>query len=107
MSREGTIMTQTYKYKVVVDDNFHYMDGERYEYGKYTTLDEAVNACKTLVREVLNDMLRQGKKPAELYESYTMFGEDPFIVPLEENDKSPAIAFSAWDCAKRLCDKLE
>jgi hypothetical protein len=34
----------------MVDDNFHYMDqDERYEHGIFSTVDEAIAACKAIV----------------------------------------------------------
>jgi len=42
------------RYRVLVDDNFHYMDeSERYELGKFKTLEAAVAACKRIVDEFL------------------------------------------------------
>jgi hypothetical protein len=41
-------------YKVMVDDNFHYMaEDERWEYGTFATAEEALDACRRLVDEAL------------------------------------------------------
>ena len=38
------------QYKVMVDDNFHYMDeDERWEYGTFPTVEEALAACRKVV----------------------------------------------------------
>jgi hypothetical protein len=38
------------RYKVLVDDNFHYQDeGERSEHSVFSTADEAIAACKAIV----------------------------------------------------------
>jgi hypothetical protein len=86
-------------FKVMVDDNFHYQnEEERYELGNFSTAAEAIAACKRVVDEDLSNSYKPGDTSAELYERYTMFGEDPFIVNLDEAD-SP-VKFSAWGYAK-------
>jgi hypothetical protein len=68
------------KYRVLVDDNFHYMDeSERYELGQFDTLEAAVAACKSVVDEFLVSTYRPGMTVAELLEQYAFFGEDPFV----------------------------
>ena len=67
-------------YRVLVDDNFHYMDeSERYELGQFETLEAAVVACKTVVDAFLLSTYHPGMTLAELLEQYTFFGEDPFV----------------------------
>jgi len=88
------------KYIVYVDDNFNFMDeSERYQAGEYDTQDEAIARCKAIVRSSLSGSKEREKTAEAMYESYTMFGEDPFIVGPTE------ASFSAWDYAKELCDK--
>jgi hypothetical protein len=92
-------------YKVMVDDNFHYQnEDERYELGTFLTAEEAIAACKRVVDEDLNNSYKPGDTGPELYERYTMFGEDPFIVPLDEADNT--VKFSAWDYAKERSSVL-
>ena len=92
-------------YKVMVDDNYHYMDeSERYEHGIFRTADEAIAACKRIVDDNLNDAFKPGMTEQELYEAYTMFGEDPFVVAVDNTDD--AVRFSAWDYARRRCRSL-
>lgn len=65
----------------MIDDNFHYMDEDhRYKHGEFSTYNEAVNACKKIVDEELADMLKQGTDPKKLSSTWSMFGEDPFII---------------------------
>jgi hypothetical protein len=86
-------------YKVMVDDNFHYMDeGERYQFGVFPTVEEAIAACKSIVDEDLTWALTPGMTASELYESYIQFGSDPFIVPIIPGDER--VKFSAWGYAK-------
>jgi hypothetical protein len=86
-------------YKVMVDDNFHYMEeDERREHGTYQTLDEAVAACRKLVDEALLDEYKPSITAAELYDRYLSFGDDPFIVaPV---GASRDVLFSAHDYAQ-------
>jgi hypothetical protein len=93
------------RYKVLVDDNFHYMDEEeRYEHGVFATEEEAVAACKRIVDVDLESWAKPGTTEQELYEMYMMFGEDPYIVPLDGARTSAG--FSAWDYARQRCHVL-
>jgi hypothetical protein len=87
-------------YKVMVDDNFHYMDvDERREHGSYWTLDEAISACAALVDRSLAESYRPGMTVAELLAQYAAFGDDPFIVAPPGTAKG--VPFSARDYACR------
>lgn len=91
-----------YKYKVLVDDNFHYMDeSERYTLGEFDTCEAAIAACKRIVDDFLLSSDLQEATPERLYSQYTMFGDDPFIIT-----QDPACKFSAWDYAKRRCAEI-
>ena len=86
------------RYRVSVDDNFHYMDeSERHEAGTYATCEEAIEVAKEIVINSLQWEFSQCEHgtPEELYDRYTSFGEDPFVYP---NGK-----FSAWRYAKAKC----
>ncbi|SPJ15818.1 hypothetical protein SBDP2_560001 [Syntrophobacter sp. SbD2] len=89
------------KYKVLVDDNFHYMDeDERYALGEFDTAEDAIAACKKIVDECLRRSHKPGITSKELFEGYVGFGEDPFIVPPAEP------YFSAWDYARERCMEI-
>jgi hypothetical protein len=87
------------RYKVLVDDNFHYMDeDERYEHGVYETAEEAIAACRGIVDQSLEEGYKPGISAEALYEGYVSFGDDPFIVVLDGADDNAK--FSAWSYAK-------
>lgn len=89
-------------FEVFVDDNFHYQDeSERYMYGEYETYEAAVEACRRIIDRDLLHLYRQGEGAAELYFSYTSFGEDPFVRPSSPNER-----FSVWEYAKQRCDEI-
>ena len=95
------------RYKVIVDDNFHYMDEtEQVEDGVFATAEEAIAECKEIVDDDLNSTIRNRRNLTanELFELYTLFGPDPFIVPINKGDAAPN--FSAWDYAKERCQVL-
>ena len=95
----------TAKYKVFVDDNSHYMDdSERYELGEFSLLEEAIEASKKLVDEYLTSAYQPGMNAKDLFESYTSFGEDPFIV--SSSTDGLKADFSAWDYAKKRCEAI-
>ncbi len=55
------------KYKVYVDDNYHYMDeGERYAVGSYNSLKEAQEKCKEITIKSLERLLEEGITPNKL-----------------------------------------
>lgn len=90
-------------YVVMVDDNYHYMDeAERYQHGEFDAPDIATEHCRRIVDEYLASALKPGMSAAELWESYRMFGEDPFI----RSVRVPAVTFSAWSYAKERCGAL-
>lgn len=88
-------------YRVLVDDNFHYMDeSERYSSGDYDTAEEAVAKCKEIVDGFIDDAAKKAKSAADLYDSYQLFGEDPYVEGPTEVD------FSAWDYAKERSEQI-
>jgi hypothetical protein len=92
-------------YRVLVADNFHYMDeSERYELGQFATLADALAASCRIVDEYLLSAFKPGTTAQQLYSSYTSFGEDPFIIP--DASEETAVQFSAWDYAKSRCQVM-
>jgi hypothetical protein len=82
-------------YKVMVDDNFHYMDeDERWELGTFATAEEALVACRKLIDEWLAHDCKPGMSANDLYEQYTFFGDEPFILAL---GGAEPVNFSARD----------
>jgi len=90
-------------FELFVDDNFHYMDeDERYRSGVFGDYEAAVATAKKIVDDYLLDAYEPGKTAGELYSSYTMFGEDPWIRPTPEGTKR----FSAWDYGKQRAEEI-
>jgi len=87
------------RYLVYVDDNFHYGDeSERHKLGEFDTREAALAACREMVDEDFDRLEKVVYSFKELWEGYTLYGEDPFII----NDDSPE-RFSAWDYANQRC----
>jgi hypothetical protein len=85
-------------YRVIVDENFHYMDSdERWELGVFDTAQEALAACRRMVDHDLMGIHKPGMSVADLMARYQAFGDEPFIVPI---DGAPAVEFSAWHYAE-------
>lgn len=83
-------------YRVLVDDNFHYMEeDERTTYGEFETLEAAIEACKNIVDQWLQSAYSPGMTAESLSSSYVNFGEDPFIV----GPGVSGVPFSAWTYA--------
>ena len=93
-------------YRVLVDDNFDYMDeSRRSAQGTYATYAEALAVCHRIVEASLLQGFKPGTTAEALYAGYTAFGDDPFIV---NDGDSPEVRpfFSAWDYAKARCEQL-
>ena len=87
-------------FKVLVDDNFHYMDeSHRGSLGDLETAEAAVTAAKAIVDQYLNSAHTPGMTADALLPSYRMFGEDPFIVGAD-------VDFSAWEYARARCREI-
>jgi hypothetical protein len=92
------------RYKVMIDDNFKYMEEEaRVEYGTVSSADEALDICRALVDMSLLEQYSDGQSAEALYERYTDFGKDPFVVAL---DGAPKVNFSAWTYARHRAEEL-
>jgi len=90
------------KFTVVVEENSHYQDdSHRYEHGEFDTLEAAIQAARKIVDEYLDTAYKPGMSSKQLFESYAMFGEDPFIRGAEE-----LVPFSAWDYARKRCEEI-
>jgi hypothetical protein len=95
-------MTQQ-RYRVLVDDNFHYMkEEERYEAGTFGSYAEALAKCKAIVEACLREMAKPGMTADELYRAYGTFGEDPWI----PETPTGTARFSAWDYARTRSQEL-
>ena len=92
-------------YKVFVDDNFNYMDeSERYELGEFPTLDAAIEVAQQIVDKYLVATYEPGMTSDALFDSYTSFGDDPFVHDAAGNPGE--VLFSAWEYAQQRCDEL-
>ena len=93
------------QYKVMVDDNFHYMEeDERWEYGTFPTAAAAFAACRKVVDESLIAEYRLGMTATQLYDRYTSFGDEPFIIA--PHGASEDVTFSARDYARSRVEAL-
>jgi hypothetical protein len=91
-------------YRVVVADNFHYQDpDEIYVFGEFNSAEEALSKAQQIVEASLADTYEPGMTADALYCSYTMFGEDPYVVAL---DGAPIVSFSAWDFARSRASEI-
>ena len=90
-------------YTVHIDDNFHYRDTAHRINGRvFETAEQALAYCQSLVNDYLVDQHRPGMTAEALYSSYTMFGDDPFIV----TSGADPLQFSAWDYARERSAQL-
>lgn len=82
-------------YQVLIDDNFRYQDeSERVKHGVFATPEEAVAVCRSIVDGYLTDAFKPGMTADALFESYTTFGEAPFVVA--DGPADAPVRFSAW-----------
>lgn len=92
------------EFTVHVDDNFHYQDeDERYRLGVYPTYEEALEACRSLVRKDLEHHFKPGMTCAEVVSQYSSFGEDPWITPTPEGTERFSARNYATERAAAMC----
>lgn len=87
-------------YVVMVDDNGRFMDDSaRYEYGTYRNRGDAIKVCKWIIKADIEDYLASNRwaSPASLYESWSCWGDSPFII---------GATFSASTFAKNCAFRL-
>jgi len=88
-------------WRVTIADNFHYMDESEYvDGGEFDTYADALARAQKIVDESLWDTWQAGDTPDALMARYTMFGDDPFIVPAGEP------RFSARDYARTRVEAI-
>lgn len=68
--------------------------------GDYASYAEAVAACQNMVDQFLHSAWQPPMTAEALYEHYTSFGADPYVV-----GPGPS-AFSAWDYARARCQHM-
>lgn len=93
-------MTRTIRVRVA--SNSSYMrDDDTFDLPPFGSLDAAITECKRIVDDYLSSAYEAGMSAEALYRSYTMFGDDPYIVSDEEE-----VPFSAWEYAKARSQKI-
>jgi hypothetical protein len=92
-------------YRVMVDDNFHYMD-ERYREcaGTFDNYEDALGLAQKITFESV--VSNESSTAAETFQKYKDFGKDPFIQPFGEAEP-PEENYSAWTTAEMLAELIE
>jgi hypothetical protein len=68
-------------YLVMVDDNSNYVrQSERTSGGEFQTLETTIAACRKIVDDDLDHLSKPGMAAEALYNLYTSFGDDPFVI---------------------------
>lgn len=92
-------------YIVRVEKNSHYMDeAERYTLGEFRNSEMAISAAKRLVDEGLNSLYRAGMAAERLYQYYTSFGHDAYIISGDESCQFSARNYAAERC-REICSR--
>jgi hypothetical protein len=73
----------------------------RHTLGEYATAEEALTAARDVVESDLRELYRPGMSATKLFQLYTTFGRDPYIISSDDN-----CAFSAWDYARARSREL-
>ena len=95
----------TMRYRVIIADNFHYMDAsEHVDGGEFNSYEAAVTHAFHIVDASLRSFWTAGMTAEDLMAQYVMFGDDPFILPAVEP------LFSARDYARgrapTICEEM-
>ena len=97
------------KYRLVVYDNFHYMDDdEPYEKGEYETYELALADAKSMIESFLEFNWKNGMTPDQLIDVFNDFGEEPTIIP-RNNDNGEIFSARKYvnEIAESICLKLQ
>jgi hypothetical protein len=90
------------KWIVIVADNFHYMDqSEVWKRGEFENYNMALTVFMEIVDTFLYEYLPKCNSAEELYKYYKNFGDDPFIIPSNTENR-----FSAWTYAEARSREL-
>ncbi len=102
VKQERTMMN----YIVRVEENSRYMDeAERYTLGEFTDAEVAISAAKRLVDEDLNSLYRAGMTAQQLYQHYTSFGHDAYIISQDESCHFSARDYAA-ERSREICSRV-
>lgn len=89
------------KFEVYIEENSHFGDESgRIKVGEFENSADALARCQKIVDDFLKLNYTDEMTAEELYQIYTMFGEDAFIVG------EPSAYFSAREYAKTRCQEL-
>lgn len=85
-----------------VAENSAYMDeSARRRLGDFPTWDEAVAAAREIVERSLRELHAPPMSAEHLFQLYTLYGEDAYIVPSDDSHR-----FSAWEYARARCRQI-
>ncbi len=95
-------------FEVLIDDNAHYQDETwRRKLGEYDKYEDALAAAKIVIDEFLSQNRGQHTEASKLFQLYSIYGEDPYIVPDPTRDPDGVgESFSARDYARKRCQQL-
>jgi hypothetical protein len=92
-------------YRVLVDDNFHYMDENYRECaGDFESYEDALALAKKITFESVIE--NEADTASETFQKYKDFGKDPFIQPFGDAS-GPEENYSAWNTAEILAQIIE
>ncbi len=90
-------------FTVYVSDNYHGGDDDGpCRAGEFESLGAAIEKCKQIIDEFLEERHQGGMNAAGMLAAYKMFGEDPFIV----GDNGAGMGFSGWTYARESAERL-
>lgn len=95
--------TEQKPFQIFIADNWDYHESSRVPVASCDTLAEAIAECQSRVDADLRGLRKPGMEPQALFEAYTTYGEDPWILGGKLNDPVP---FSAWDYARERCKEI-
>lgn len=101
-------MRQNKKYKVKIDDNYHYMDqNEQYVDSVHSSLENAIKRCKEITIRSLKNFYKEGIAPEKMSAQWAMFGVDPFITGAEKSTPFSARNFVTREICQKIIRELE
>ena len=91
-------------YYIKIYDNYNYMEeSDAYIDAYFETYEQALQKAKFIVQRSISEFYKPTMTADELLAQYSMYGEDPAIIPHNEINKE---VFSARDYAETIANKI-
>lgn len=91
-------------WQVFVED-FAKREADRHAIGEFPSYEAALSVATQRVDQVLAEFQKPEQSAKALFELWTLFGEDVFIVPAHSHNPFSALDYARLRCVQMTCDE--